>query len=65
MTMPTHESIPRPEKLPPPTYTPAIVGVAIMLIAWGAVTTVAIVLLGIVLLVIGIWGWIAELRREH
>lgn len=58
-------SIPRPEKLPPPTYTPAIVGAAIMLIAWGAVTTLALVMLGAALLVIGLWGWIVEMRREH
>lgn len=63
--MPTHEPMPRPEKLHPPTYTPAIVGVSIMLIAWGGVTTIAIVMLGIVLLVVGVWGWIAEIRRGH
>jgi hypothetical protein len=56
---------PRPEKLPSPTYTPAVVAVAIMLIAWGAVTTLALVMLGVLLLIVGVWGWMAEIRREH
>ena len=63
--MHTDESpTPRPERLPSPTYTPAIVGLAVAVIAWGAVTTLAIAVLGLVLLAIGIGGWIRELRRE-
>jgi hypothetical protein len=50
--------------LPSPTYTPAIVGLAVAIIAWGAVTTIAIAVLGVMLLAIGIGGWIRELRRE-
>jgi hypothetical protein len=57
------DSTPRPERLPEPTYTPAIVGLAIVLIAWAAVTTIALVVLGLVLLAIGVGGWIMELRR--
>ena len=63
--METHETKPRPERLPAPTYAPAIVAAALVLIAWGAVTTVAIALLGLVLLVVGLTGWFAEIRREH
>lgn len=62
--MQTHESKPRPERLPPPTYTPAIVAAALVLIAWGAVTTAAIAVLGLLLLVVGLSGWFAEIRRE-
>jgi hypothetical protein len=36
-----------------------------MLIAWGAVTTLALVMLGVLLLIAGVWGWVAEIRREH
>jgi hypothetical protein len=63
--MQTHESAPRPERLPAPTYTPAIVGLALVLVAWGAVTTLAISVLGLLLLAIGIGGWIMELRRDR
>ena len=63
--MQTHESRPRPERLAAPTYTPAIVAVALTVIAWGAVTTIALVLLGFCLLVLGAWRWIGEIRREH
>ena len=61
--MPTHESKPRPHRLPPPTYTPAVVGLGVAVIAWGAVTTMAIAVLGLVLLAIGIGGWIRDVRR--
>jgi hypothetical protein len=63
--MHTHESKLRPERLAVPTYTPAIVAAALVLIACGAVTTIAIIVLGLLLLVIGIGGWILEIRREH
>ena len=63
--MPRDDSVPRPARLPAPTYTPAIVGLSLVLIAWGAVTTLALVVLGLVLLAVGIWGWMAEIRREH
>ena len=57
-------STPRPNRLPPPTYTPAIVGAGIVLVAWGAVTILAIVALGVLLLGVGLAGWIAALRRN-
>ena len=65
MPIQTHESTPRPEHLPPPTYTPAIVAAGLVLMAWGAVTTVALVMLGVLLLAFGIVSWIMEMRREH
>ena len=63
--METRPSLPRPEHLPGPTYTPAIVALGIMLLAWGAVTTVALVALGAVLLFVGVGGWIVEMRHER
>ena len=63
--MHTHESKPRPEHLPSPTYTPAIVAAGLVLIAWGAVTTIALVMLGVLLLAFGIGSWMAEIRRER
>lgn len=63
--MQTHESTPRPRRLPTSTYTPAIVAASLVLIAWGAVTTIALVMLGILLLAVGIGGWIVDIRRER
>jgi hypothetical protein len=62
--MQTHESTPRPARLPAPTYTPAIVALALVVMAWGAVTTIALVVLGVVLLAVGVAGWMMELRRD-
>ena len=52
-------------ELPNPTYTPAIVGLGIMLIAWGIVSAWAIAALGTVLVAVGLTGWFTEIRREH
>jgi len=55
---------PRPHKLPRPTYWPAVLAFGIVLIAWGPVTSIAIALIGIVVSVMAIAGWIGELRHE-
>lgn len=52
-------------ELPQPTYTPAIVGLGIMLIAFGIISTSAIAVLGAVLIAVGLTGWFAGIRREH
>jgi hypothetical protein len=52
-------------ELPQPTYTPAIVGLGIMLIAFGIVSTWAVAVLGALLVAVGLTGWYAEIRREH
>lgn len=51
--------------MPQSTYTPAVVGLGVMLIAWGVVTTWALWALGIILTAGGLAGWFAEIRREH
>lgn len=53
------------DELPQPTYTPAIVGLGIMLIAFGIVSTWAVAVLGALLVAVGLTGWFAEIRREH
>lgn len=52
-------------ELPQPTYTPAMVGLGIMLIAFGIVSTWAIAVLGALLVAVGLAGWYSEIRREH
>lgn len=53
----------RPEQIPRPTYWPIVVALAITLIFWGAVSALAISVVGLVLLVISLAGWIGELRH--
>lgn len=55
----------RPEQIPRPTYWPVVVALAITLIFWGAVSALAISVVGLVLLVISLAGWIGELRHVN
>jgi len=58
-------SEPRPQNIPRPTYSPAVLALAIVCLLWGTVTTYLISLLGVILFVVGLAGWIGELRHEH
>ncbi|MCA1667578.1 MAG: cytochrome c oxidase subunit 4 [Thermomicrobia bacterium] len=49
--------------LPRPTYWPVVLAVGVMFLAWGIVTTIAISIIGVILLALGIGGWIGELRH--
>jgi hypothetical protein len=58
---------PKPERLPQPTYWPLVVAFGIALTLFGIVHSIAITyvisVVGLVLLVIGISGWIGDLRH--
>ena len=56
---------PRPQRVPAPTYAPAVIALAIVCLLWGLVTTYLISLLGLVLLGIGLTDWIGGLRNER
>jgi hypothetical protein len=49
--------------LPSPSLWPFVVGGAVTLLAFGVVTSFAFSLMGFVLLVWGLIGWVRELRR--
>jgi hypothetical protein len=51
--------------LPRPTYWPVVLAFAIVLLAWGIVTTLAITVIGLVIFALGLGGWIGELRHGH
>jgi hypothetical protein len=51
--------------LPRPTYWPIVLALAIVFLAWGVVTTVAISVIGLALFALGLGGWIGELRHGH
>ena len=56
---------PRPQVIPRPTYSPAVMALAIVCLLWGLLTSYLISLLGFVLLVLALTGWIGELRHER
>jgi len=55
---------PQPEKLPQPTYWPAVFAFAVVLFAWGWVTNISVSAVGLVLFAIAVAGWIGDLRHE-
>jgi hypothetical protein len=52
------------EELPRPTYWPITMAVAITLIAFGIVNSFLIIIIGIVLLIVSLVGWIGDVRDE-
>ena len=63
--LPAGWSRPAGGHIPEPTYMPVVLAVGIMCIFWGIVTTYLITLVGFVLFVVALSGWIGELRHEH
>ena len=51
--------------LPHPTYFPAGVAMGAAFLFWGLITTWVVWLVGVVLLVAALAGWITELRHEY
>jgi hypothetical protein len=51
--------------IPEPTYMPVMMALGMVCMLWGIVTTPLMSLVGAVLFVISITGWIGELRHEH
>jgi len=56
---------PRPERIPRPTYWPAVLALGVVLLAWGAVTSPIVSLVGAVVMATSLWGWIREIEHEH
>ncbi len=51
--------------IPEPTYMPVVMALGVMCLLWGIITTYLISLVGLVLFVVALWGWIGGLRREY
>ncbi|MGA8184465.1 MAG: hypothetical protein WB819_12575 [Terriglobia bacterium] len=66
-TAPSREGWSKPQgvHIPEPTYMPVVMAVGMVCMLWGITTTYLITLVGLVLFVISVWGWIGELRHEH
>ncbi|MCA1666540.1 MAG: hypothetical protein LC793_03900 [Thermomicrobia bacterium] len=59
---PDWERLP-PAHLPRPTYWPVVLALGVMFLMWGIVTTLAISVIGLLLLTLALGGWIGELRH--
>jgi hypothetical protein len=59
MTEADHEN----EHLPSPSVWPFTVAGGFTLLGFGVITTYALCILGLVLMVVGLYGWIQELRH--
>lgn len=55
----------KPEVLSEPTFWPLILSIGITLFAWGAVTSVYISALGLLMSAVSIAYWIGDIRREQ
>lgn len=51
--------------LPRPTTWPAVMAFGITMLAWGFVTTFYISLVGVLVILLAVGGWIGELLHEH
>jgi len=58
-------SKPQGMHIPEPTYMPLVMALGVMCLLWGIVTTPLLSLVGALLFVVAISGWIGELRHEH
>jgi hypothetical protein len=58
-------SVPRPERIPRPTYWPAIMALAIAFVLFGTVTSWAFSITGIVMFALSLTKWIGELIRDE
>jgi hypothetical protein len=51
--------------LPHPTYFPAGLAMGVAFIFWGLITTWVVWLVGVVLFIAALAGWITEIRHEY
>lgn len=53
-----------PEKMPEPTFWPAGLALGTVLLLWGLVTSFVVAMVGFILLVVSVAGWLGEMRHE-
>lgn len=62
--LPPGWNLARPHKLPRPTYWPAVLAGGVVVFAWGPPTSWTVSVVGAVVSIVAIRGWIGELRHE-
>ena len=58
-------TLPKPARLPRPTYWPVAMALGITFVFWGLVASPAISVIGLALTGVALAGWIGELLRER
>ena len=58
-------NVPRPEALVAPTWWPAALALGSTLIAWGLVSSLIVLAVGLAVFVVSLAGWIGDIRHEH
>lgn len=66
-TPPRHDdwSLPKPEVLTKPSWWPAALAMGATLFFWGLITSIIVLIVGLVVSTISLAGWIGEIRHEH
>ena len=57
-------TVPQPQKLPVPTYSPAIMAFGIVVFAMGLATTWYVCVVGSLVFAVAAWRWTGELQGE-
>lgn len=57
-------NLPRPARLPHPTYWPAVLAMGIVILAWGLVTNAIVTVVGVVIFFVALIGWIGDMRHD-
>ncbi len=55
----------QPERIPPPTLSPAFLALGATLLVWGLISSYIITAIGVVLFGVALAGWIGDLRHER
>jgi hypothetical protein len=55
----------RPEVIPRPTAWPAGMAFGTTFLMWGLVTSIVLIVVGLVVVVVSLIGWIGEMRHEQ
>ena len=58
-------SHPKPEVIAKPSWWPAALAMGATLFFWGLVTSLFVLIAGLVAFAISLAGWIGEIRHEH
>ncbi len=53
------------EELPLPSYWPVVMALGITLLCFGIISSTLIIIAGIILFVVSIYGWIGDLQNEQ
>ena len=54
----------KPEKLPKPTYWPFYLAMGLTFAGWGLISTWLFSVIGLIIIVVSLYGWINILRHE-